>query len=259
VGAASNGYLAKLVCNSAKPNGAIWLKDGNEASFMLELSLSDLYLVGPSTLKILNQHRIFTVTDLQNTPLDRLASQVGNNKAHVLSLIAHGQDPYNRTSHQSSHSISRERTFLVDTQHLSDIHAVLLDLSHELFQETLALKLTSYTLSLKLRTAEFKTVQKQCTKPQPFTSSATLYQEALRLLTILYKPRQTIRLIGLALKNVQKKSGNNELFLAEESDIKREAIENTVLNLKKKGISLTKASVLGLRQIKTLSEFDERQ
>ncbi len=247
VGVASNGYLAKLVCNSAKPNGVAWLKVYDEADFMLKLSLSDLYSIGPSTLQNLNKHRIFTVTQLQNTPLDRLASYVGNTKAHALSLIAYGRDPYNKSSHQSNHSISRDRTFTEDTHQLVHLKAVLLDLSHELFQEMMDQCLISTTVSLKLRTARFKTAQKQSTHAQPFTSSTALYQETLRLLAMLHKTEHSIRLVGLTLQNLQKKSTNKELFLAEEADLKQATIEQAVLNLKKKGVTITKASVLGLK------------
>lgn len=248
VGAASNGYLAKLVCNRAKPNGAAWLKEYDEPAFMLSLALADLYSVGPGTLQILNKHRIFSVEQLQNTSLDRLASYVGNTKAHALSLIAHGRDPFNREMHQSQHSISRERTFTKDVALLPHLQAVLLDLSHEVFQELLDSKMTCSTLSLKLRTAAFKTTQKQRTQAHPLASSLAIYDEALRLLDRQHKVGQSVRLLGLSLKNVQKKTGHNELFLEEEGVFKREVMEKTVLDLKKKGVRLHKASVLAFKQ-----------
>ena len=100
------------------------------------------------------------------------------------------------------------------------------------------------TVQLKLRYSDFTTITARETLRAPINSAEELFNIANRLLKKKWNNSEAIRLIGLGLSSLEDIKTPNQIELFTDSYEQNKKVEQTVLQIRKKGNKLTKASLL---------------
>ena len=244
VGIAANKYVAKIASEVDKPDGCFLVPSGGEEAFMETIPLKDLWGVGKSTFTKLELLRIRTVADLKTKPLTFLEKRFGKAMGLFLYSAARGADPGVFKEEHKSCSVSNEETFLTDTDDPEKIHTCLSRLCEKVFFRALAQNVKSRTVFLKIRYDDFTTVSVRETFATCIPHSTALLQCAETLFNRRFEPGRKLRLIGVGLQIEPFGAVQQELFQETDRDEKQQKTDQAVLDLKKRGLSLTKASSL---------------
>ena len=92
VGISHNKLLAKLASGLDKPNGVVEITRENLNNIYRRAELTDICGIGRRIKLRLNVIGIYTLLDLQKTPLARLVAEFGNVEGHFLKAVGLGQD-----------------------------------------------------------------------------------------------------------------------------------------------------------------------
>jgi len=125
-----------------------------------------------------------------------------------------------------------------------------MELSHEVMFRLLNDKYRSKTVTLKLRYADFTTVNIQKSLKHWVSSAEEFYGINLELLRKKWNKSRALRLIGVGLANlVPRESAEQQELFTDMYDKKRK-VEETVTEIRKKigNTKLTKASLLKYRK-----------
>jgi DNA polymerase-4 len=207
VGVAPNKFLAKLGSEAAKPTaapsgpvpgpGVLVIERGQEPAFLRPLPVSALWGVGPRTRERLERLAITTVGDLAAMPLDVLRHAVGDAGGRHLHALAHGRDDRNVVPHQRAKSIGHEETFATDLVDRDHLDRELVRLADGVATRLRSAGVATRTVVLKVRFADFKTVTRSLTGPEPVDSGRALWRTAKELLDQL-DTTPGVRLLGLS-------------------------------------------------------------
>ncbi len=244
-GLASSKYIAKIASGMSKPNGFFVVQPGDEESFMLSLPLKKIWGIGSKTRIKLNNAGLFTVQEVHNTSLQTLKSLIGNAAGAFLYNAVRGKEVHTFDEEPKSHSISSESTFSFDLTDMYTIETHIMLLSQDVFFRAVHKKRSAKTVSVKIRYEDFTTVSIQETVLNSFTTANELNERAFALLRKKYEYGRGIRLLGVALQNVQVETAKQgELF--DTGSEKQEKLEKALIALREKhpDIQVQKARLL---------------
>jgi DNA polymerase IV len=231
VGVASNKFLAKLASDLNKPDGLTVITEANKVEMLAPLPVSKIWGVGKVTEKRLHDLGIRTIGDLQRLPIDELRQRFGNLADH-LHALAMGEDDREVETDEESKSISSEHTFDVDTADLDQIKKCLLEQCEEVGLRLRQEKVGARTVQLKLRYANFTTLTRRRTLPQPTQDEMMLYEVAGQLLVVEGIEGKRIRLIGVGGSNLVPPEIQSDLF--NRTDEKRARVNKVMDDLRGK-------------------------
>ncbi len=246
IGIAPNKYLAKIASDINKPDGLYQIKDGCENKFLERLPLKALWGLGEKTLKLLLEYNITTVKILQSLSLDMLCTMCGKAAGFFLYNASRGKDPGIYQDNTKKRSVSSEITFEYDRKDVEGIKRTLLYLSHEVMFRLINNNYKAKTVSIKLRFSDFNTINTQMTLKHWMSSSEEVYKIACNLLKKKWDERESIRLIGIGISNIEAVDSLQQQELFEEKENKETKVEHAIYRIKKKlgKIILTKANLL---------------
>lgn len=244
VGIAANKYIAKLASEFKKPDGLFRVYPGGECGFVEKIPLKNLWGVGKATLAKLESLGIHTVIRLRETPLSLLEKEFGNAMGNFLYSVSRGNDPGIFKDGHKSRSISHEETFSEDTNDPDKIHTCLSQLCERVFFRLLSDRSKGKTVFVKIRYADFTSTTVRETFPQPIPHSTALLHCVETLFSRRYIPGAKLRLLGVGICFDEEEIFQPELFPLSDHDEKQRLTEQAVLELKKRGLGLTKASSL---------------
>lgn len=230
VGVAPNKFLAKLASDLNKPDGLTVITETNKVEMLAPLPVAKIWGVGKVTEKRLHEMGIRTIGDLQRIPLDELRHRFGN--ADHLHALALGEDDREVETDEESKSISSDHTFDVDTADLDQIKKCLLEQCEEVGLRLRQEKVAARTVQLKLRYADFTTLTRRRTLPQPTQDEMMLYEVAGQLLSAEGIKGKRIRLIGVGGSNLVPPEIQSDLF--NRTDEKRTRLAKAVDELRGK-------------------------
>jgi DNA polymerase-4 len=201
VGIGANRMIAKLASDYAKPRGICEVRPGWEAGFLAGLELRALPGIGPKTAAKLHQVGLTAVQQVQEKSEAELSRLVGE-FARELKWRAHGGGSAGLHAERLARSVSRETTLSRDTSDARALDRLLVKFVGHIAGQLREEGLVARTVVLKLRHADFHTVTRRRTLPEP----TDLDRELLAPVRELFQPafaeaarrRQAIRLIGVA-------------------------------------------------------------
>ncbi len=199
IGIATSRVVAKVACDAAKPAGLLEVRPGEEAAFLAPLPLRDLPGVGARTFERLAPLGLRTIGDLAALPADRLRLAFGA-YGEGLSLRARGLDALGDGPRPpGARSISRCTTFAHDTCDPDVVDGTLSWLAqralHALREEGLLVR----TVSVRLRAANFETVQAGRRLGAPTDDDATVLAAVRALVARRWNRTTSLRLVGVHL------------------------------------------------------------
>jgi DNA polymerase-4 len=213
IGAASNRVCAKIAASVNKPDGLVVIRPGAERGFLDPLPVEAVPGIGPRTLPHLHTHGIRTVREAvtyveRNTHAAGQYPPLREERLRTFSLcsfIASCALPSDEAILPHDHvekSISRDRTFGTDTADSERVSATLYCLAERCCKTLRQDELLASTVTVRVRFADFTTVQKQSTLPRPSSNEEDVYAAARRLLAVLSAPGQLVRLVGVKVSSL---------------------------------------------------------
>jgi DNA polymerase-4 len=155
VGLSSNKFLAKIASDLDKPRGFAAL-DRDEAREMLaDKPVGFIYGVGPATQEKLLQRGFRTIADLQRADeIDLMRQFAGEGRR--LWRLARGIDDRQVIPDRGAKTISSETTFEKDIRDFATLEKLLWRLSEKVSSRLKSSALSGLTITLKLKTADFR-------------------------------------------------------------------------------------------------------
>jgi DNA polymerase-4 len=199
-GVAPNKFLAKIASDWKKPDGLFVIKPAQALAFLAPLPVGRLPGVGQATEKLLAGHQIVTVADLRARSVGELTHWLGRfgQRLHDLAL---GIDEHPVVPDRPSKSISSEHTFVVDLA-LGELAPELAKAARRAWRGVEKEHLIPRTVTLKLRTSDFRTLTRRTTPPRTPASAEEVTRLAGELLAASGLALEaTVRLVGVGLSN----------------------------------------------------------
>ncbi len=198
VGVAPNKFLAKLASVQCKPDGLLVIPADRVLEFLHPLPVSALWGVGQHTGATLARLGLRTVGDIAATPASALEAELGPAAAAHLTALASGRDSREVETAVREKSVGAEETFDVDVSEPEVIRRELLRLSRRTARALRSSGCAARTVVIKLRKADFKTITRSRTLPEPTDVTRQIYETACALYAASgLSGRARLRLVGV--------------------------------------------------------------
>jgi len=202
IGIASCKVVAKVASDESKPDGLIEVPAGGEGAFLAPLAIRKLPGVGKKTEQVLIGLGIRTIGQLACTPPKALKGRFGS-FGDMLCRHANGLDNSEVTPPGEAKSISRETTFEEDTNDSIFLSARLRYQAEKVGADLREMGKQAKCVSIKVRHADFTTINRQYTLPQATNIDEIIFQTGNELLKkAVADNRLAIRLIGIGVSNL---------------------------------------------------------
>jgi DNA polymerase-4 len=214
IGLAANKFLAKIASDLDKPRGFSVIGATEAKSFLSDKPVRILPGVGAVFAKSLEQAGFRTVGDLARADPRDLA-QRWNAYGLRLSQLAQGVDNRTVNPNEDRKTISAETTFFNDLTTLEALEDRLWPLCERVARTARSSGTAGRVVTLKLKTADFKSITRRRTLAVPTQTSRTLFTVARELLAAEIKGKP-YRLIGAGLSDFVDAADGLDLFAEDE-------------------------------------------
>lgn len=216
VGGAPNKFVAKVASAHAKPDGMLLIPAESVLAFLHPLPVGALWGVGPRTEEQLHSLGVRTVADVAHLPRPVLRRALGQSAGDHLADLAWGRDERHVTTTTRERSVGSEHTFAGDVDDPEVLHRHLLKLSDHVAARLRSAGWMARTVSIKVRFADFTTISRSRTLPEPTDVGREIYTHAGALYDALGLQRARLRLIGVrAEKLMPVDAGSHQIALDE--------------------------------------------
>ncbi len=238
LGVATNKLVAKIANNVGKaaargdspPSAILVVPPGEEAAFLAPLPADALWGVGPRTAERLAELGIHTIGDIARWPETDLVRAFGKPGAD-LARHARGLDERPIVVEHERKSVSQETTFARDVSDRVLLERTLAEQAADVSRILRQQRLAGVTVKLKLRWADFTTLTRQTTLPQPVDDAATILATVQPLFGRAWDGRP-VRLIGVGVSGFQE--GARQMNLWEQPDERSERLYGVVQDLRRR-------------------------
>jgi DNA polymerase-4 len=241
-------FLAKVASDLDKPRGFAIIGRGEARNFLTERPISLIWGVGRVLMERLARDGLTTIGDLQRLEegeaLQRLGAEGGR-----LWRLAQGIDTRAVSPHREAKSISAETTFETDIAATAGLEPILFRLSEKVSSRLKAQGLAGQSLTLKLKTAEFRTRTRARALSAP-TQLATRIFAAARELLNKETDGTRFRLIGVGIADLGPAGDADRGDLLDTRVGKEKATEAAIDTLRAKfgETAVVKGIIFGARQ-----------
>jgi DNA polymerase-4 len=202
VGVATTKFVAKLASAHCKPNGLLVVPADGVVAFLHPLPVAALWGVGEKTEEALARLGLRTVGDLAHTPVGTLQRALGPTTGSHLAALAWGRDERVVTPHEPEKSVGAEETFGTDVDDPGVVRRELLRLAERTAARMRAQGMVGRTVSVKIRFADFTTITRSKTLPEPTDVARVVYDTAVGLYDALGLERARLRLVGVRVEQL---------------------------------------------------------
>ncbi len=223
IGLSYNKFLAKTASDLDKPNGFAVLGETDAQTFLDQQSVGFIYGIGPAFSSRLERAGLRTIADVRQRSDKDLARRFGDQGLR-LARLARGED--NRAVNPVSErkSVSAETTFNTDISDLEQLKDKLWQVCLKTADRSKAKNLAGRTVTLKLKSAHFKSISRRRTLRQPVQLADVIFSELEPLLEAEVDGYTAYRLIGAGISGLSAPVGDVADMLDQKS-AKRGAAE----------------------------------
>jgi DNA polymerase-4 len=207
IGLSANKFLAKIASDLDKPRGFAVLGQNEAAEFLAPKPVGFIYGVGHVSAAKLSADGYRLIADLQKADLHELMRRYGEEGARLWHL-ARGLDSRTVSAERETKSISAETTFERDIGEFRPLEQQLWELTEKVSARLKANALAGTTVTLKLKSADFKTRTRARTLGAPTQLATRIFAAGRDLLT--HEVGQTcFRLIGIGVSHLEDATGDD--------------------------------------------------
>lgn len=230
VGLSHNKSMAKMASDLDKPRGFAVIGRAETQGFLAPLAVRALFGVGAAMAKSLDRHGYRTLADLQKADEAQLWKQFGDHgpklKAQSLGIDARPVRP-----DRERKSVSSERTFHEDIRDLEPLRVIARSAAERVSKQLKDKQLSGRTVTLKIKTARFRTLTRSHTLPTPTQSADRLFRTIDPMLTQL-ADGTPYRLLGVGIGDLGDAAEADDRDLADISAERRTTAEQAMDDLR---------------------------
>ena len=214
-GVSCNKLLAKLASDHRKPNGQFAIMPEEAEAFVAALPVAKLHGVGPKTAARMRALGIETGADLRKQSLDVLRNSFGK-AGEWYFQIARGRDDRPVEPNRERKSAGSETTFPEDLADPARIEVGVLAMADDVWAWCESTGIRGRTVTVKIKWADFRVSTRSRSMEAPIEARNRLHEVALDLIRSVLPPPKGIRLVGVAVSNLNRggMSPDGELPLA---------------------------------------------
>ncbi|MAH93940.1 MAG: DNA polymerase IV [Hyphomonas sp.] len=201
IGLSVNKFLAKTASELDKPKGFAVIAAEEAEALLAPKPVGFIHGVGPKLAKKLSLDGYDTIEDLQRTELRQLIGKYGET-GMWLKNRAHGIDNRPVRNDEERKSVSSETTFHKDMSDTAWLEDQLWRLCVKTADRAKATGLVGNVITLKLKTADFRTLTRRLSLAEPTQLAQTLFRSARILLAKEANGRTRFRLIGIGISDL---------------------------------------------------------
>jgi DNA polymerase-4 len=207
IGLSANKFLAKIASDMDKPRGFAVLGQAEAAEFLAPKPVGFIYGVGAVSAGKLASDGYRLIGDLQRADERELMRRYGEEGARLWRL-ARGLDTRSVDPERETKSVSAETTFERDIGDFRPLEQHLWDLTERVSARLKANALAGSTVTLKLKSADFKIRTRARALGHPTQLAARIFAAGRDLLSHeIGKTR--FRLIGIGVSHLQDAAGDD--------------------------------------------------
>lgn len=199
-GISVNKFVAKVASDYNKPNGQKTVNPDEVTAFLEQLPIGKFYGVGKVTEEKMYQLGIFTGSDLKDKSIEFLVDHFGKSGSyyyHVVRGIHNSEVKPDRIAK----SVGTEHTFFENLVSEVFMEQKLEAIAKELERRLQKKKIAGKTVTLKIKYSDFTVQTRSKTLPY-YISASSLVFEAVKELLYQEKPKESVRLLGISLSNL---------------------------------------------------------
>jgi DNA polymerase-4 len=204
-GISVNKFVAKIASDYNKPNGQKTVNPDEVISFLEELPIRKFYGVGKVTTEKMYQLGVFTGLELKSKSLEFLEKHFGKAGNFYFNVVR-GIHNSAVKSDRITKSVAAEHTFDVNLSSeifmMDKLEGIATTLEKRLNKHNVAGK----TITLKIKYSNFAQQTRSKTVPY-FISDKGLILEIVKELLYQERMKDSVRLLGISLSNLNKKIG----------------------------------------------------
>ncbi|MGB8895861.1 MAG: DNA polymerase IV [Pseudolabrys sp.] len=207
IGLSANKFLAKIASDLDKPRGFAVLGQAEAAMFLADRPVGFIYGVGAVSAAKLAADGFRTIADLQRADERDLMRRYGEEGSRLWRL-ARGIDARTVDPEHDTKSISAETTFERDIGEFRPLEQYLWDLTERVSTRLKANSLAGSTVTLKLKSADFKIRTRARALGTPTQLAARIFAAGRDLLAHEVGTTR-FRLIGIGVSNLEHTEGDD--------------------------------------------------
>jgi len=181
VGLSVNKFLAKIASDLDKPRGFATLDQEDAVAMLADRPVNFIYGVGPATAEKLSQRGFRKISDLQRADEVELMKQFGG-EGRRLWRLARGIDDRLVVADRGAKTISNETTFNEDIRDFATLEKILWRLSEKVSSRLKGSELSGTTVTLKLKTADFRQRTRSQSIQSPTQMAARIFDISREML-----------------------------------------------------------------------------
>lgn len=220
-GISINKFIAKIASDINKPNGQKTIPPEEVIEFLEGLDVKKFYGVGKVTKEKMYRHGIYTGKDLKQKSGEFLEEHFGKSGASYYHIVRGIHTSAVKPSRLQK-SLAAERTFNENIS--SEVYMLerLNEIAAEVERRLKKSKVAGKTITLKIKYSDFTLQTRSKTLPL-YVANANLIMETVKDLLFQEKMKDSVRLLGISLSNL-----NNE----EKKEAKKPPEEHIEVQLK---------------------------
>lgn len=207
IGLSANKFLAKIASDMDKPRGFAVLGQTEAAEFLAPKPVGFIYGVGAVSAAKLAGDGYRLIADLQRADKTELMRRYGEEGMRLWHL-ARGLDQRAISADRETKSVSAETTFNADISEFRPLEQHLWDLTERVSTRLKANALAGSTVTLKLKTADFKTRTRARSLGHPTQLASRIFAAGRDLLSHEVGSMR-FRLIGIGVSNLEDATGDD--------------------------------------------------
>jgi DNA polymerase IV len=197
IGLSANKFLAKIASDLDKPRGFAVLSGGEAPAFLAPKPVSFIFGIGKASAARLARDGFHRIADLQRVSEVELTRRYGE-EGRRLARLARGIDARTVSADRETKSVSSETTFEHDISDFRQLEQILWRQTEEVSARLKAKELAGATVTLKLKTADFRIRTRARSLPSSTQLAGRIFAAARDLLQ-READRTRFRLLGVGM------------------------------------------------------------
>ena len=230
VGLSYNKSMAKMASETDKPRGFAVIGRAEAMALLAPMPVQALFGVGAAMANRLIKEGYVKLADLQAAEPERLWRTYGEHGARLHDL-ARGIDPRPVKAERERKSVSSERTFNDDIKDRHALRVIARSASERVAKQLKEKGLSGITVTLKVKTAQFKTMTRSHALPSPTQSADRIFRTVEPLLDGLVNG-PSYRLLGVGISDLMDASAADDRDLADRNAERRTQAETAMDKLR---------------------------
>lgn len=207
-GISINKFIAKIASDVNKPNGQKTVPPEEVLQFLEDLDIRKFYGVGKVTAEKMYRLGIFSGKDLKEKTEEYLSEHFGKSGSHFYNVVR-GIHNSEVKPHRIRKSLGAERTFRENISSEIFMLERLENISEEIEKRLAKSQVAGKTITLKIKYSDF-TLQTRSKTINYYISSKDLILEIAKELLYQEKMKDSVRLLGISLSNLNTEKGDTK-------------------------------------------------